>query len=136
LGAGNFAKMTLLPALNQFKNLRFRTICSAGGLSAVHTGEKLGFEIATSDEDELYKDPAVRAVFILTRHNQHARQVMKALQSGKHVFTEKPLCINEGELEEILNTYNSALNTQHSTLIIAPADGRFQSPFFTRSPKD
>ena len=90
--------MTLLPTLKKIGNLRLRAICSAGGLSAVHTGEKLGFELATSDEDEVFRDSETDAVFILTRHNQHARQVIKALQAGKHVFVEKPLCLNFGRI--------------------------------------
>jgi predicted dehydrogenase/threonine dehydrogenase-like Zn-dependent dehydrogenase len=118
LGAGNFARMVLLPALSKIGILKLRTLCSAGGLSAVKSGEKLGFEIATSDEDEVYKDPAVGAVFILTRHDQHARQVIKALQAGKHAFVEKPLCLNEEELQEITNVYYSTLNTQHSSLVL------------------
>jgi len=111
LGAGNFAKLVLLPALRKIGTLRLRALCSAGGLSAVQSGEKLGFEIATSDEDEVYKDPAIGAVFILTRHDQHARQVMKALQSGKHVFVEKPLCLNETELNGIITVYNQINET-------------------------
>jgi predicted dehydrogenase/threonine dehydrogenase-like Zn-dependent dehydrogenase len=128
LGAGNFARVTLLPALKKSGNLRLRTICSAGGLSAVRSGEKLGFEIATSDEDEIYQDPAVGAVFVLTRHDQHARQVMKALHAGKHVFVEKPLCLNETELNGIITAYNSALNTQRSSLVLMVGYNRRFSP--------
>jgi predicted dehydrogenase/threonine dehydrogenase-like Zn-dependent dehydrogenase len=101
LGAGNFARMTLLPILKKGGNLRFRAICSAGGLSAVHTGEKLGFELAASDEDEVFRDLDTDAVFILTRHDQHAGQVIKGLQAGKHVFVEKPLCLTLEQLSEI-----------------------------------
>ena len=106
LGAGNFARVVLLPALRKMGTLKLRALCSAGGLSAVQSGEKLGFEIATSDEDEVYRDPAVGAVFILTRHDQHARQVIKALQAGKHVFVEKPLCLNQDQLNQIVRVYN------------------------------
>ncbi len=78
LGAGNFARMVLLPALRKSGTLHPRILCSANGLSAVHSGEKLGFEAATAEEDEVFQDPGVRAVFILTRHDQHAGQVVKA----------------------------------------------------------
>ena len=111
IGAGNFARMTILPTLKKMGNLRLRTICSAGGLSAVHSGEKLGFDIAASDENEVFKDSETDAVFILTRHDQHARQVINALQAGKHVFTEKPLCLNETELDEIITVYNQINET-------------------------
>jgi predicted dehydrogenase/threonine dehydrogenase-like Zn-dependent dehydrogenase len=128
IGAGNFARMTILPTLKKMDDLRLRTICSAGGLSAVHTGEKLGFEVAASDEDEVFTDSETDAVFILTRHNQHASQTIKALRAGKHVFVEKPLCLNEEELEEITNAYHSALSTQHSSLVLMVGFNRRFSP--------
>jgi len=115
LGVGNFARTVLLPAISKVKNVRLRTICSAGGLSAAHTGNRVGFEIAATDEDEVFNDPEINTIFILTRHNQHTRQVVKALQSGKHVFTEKPLCLTIQELEEIENCY-SAFRNPHSAM--------------------
>lgn len=127
LGAGNFARLVLLPALRKMGTLRLRALCSAGGLSAVQSGEKLSFEIATSDEDEVFRDPAVGAVFILTRHDQHARQVIKALQAGKHVFVEKPLCLNLEELKEIVSVYSSLI-TQNSSLILMVGYNRRFAP--------
>jgi predicted dehydrogenase/threonine dehydrogenase-like Zn-dependent dehydrogenase len=127
LGAGNFARLVLLPALKKIGTLKLRALCSAGGLSAVQSGEKLGFEIAASDEDEVYKDPAVGAVFILTRHDQHARQMIKALQAGKHVFVEKPLCLTLEELKEIESFYSS-LMTHHSSLVLMVGYNRRFAP--------
>lgn len=101
LGAGNFARMVLLPAIRKSETLHPRILCSASGLTAVHSGEKLGFESAAADEDEVFQDAGVRAVFVLTRHDQHARQVVKGLRAGKHVFVEKPLALTIEEMEEI-----------------------------------
>ncbi len=101
LGAGNFARLILLPALKRLPHLRLRVLCSAGGLSASHSGEKFGFETATTDEDLVFHDPDVEAVFILTRHDLHARQVVKAIQAGKNVFVEKPLALTVEEIADI-----------------------------------
>jgi predicted dehydrogenase len=101
LGAGSFARLSLLPLLSKHSALHLRVLCSAGGLSAEHSGRKLGFELVTADEDQVFSDPAVQAVFIITRHNQHASQVVKALRSGRHVFVEKPLALTLEEVAEI-----------------------------------
>jgi predicted dehydrogenase len=101
LGAGNFARLVLLPALKKCTRLHPRILCSAGGLSAAHAGRKLGFDAVTADEDEVLRDPGVGAVFIATRHDQHAGQVLRALRAGKHVFVEKPLALRIEELAEI-----------------------------------
>ena len=47
-------------------------------------------------------------MFILTRHHQHAPQVIKALRAGKHVFVEKPLAISVDEIEQIEETLAAA----------------------------
>lgn len=101
IGAGNFARSVLLPAISKVPQLHPRMICSARGLSAHHSGLKLGFDSVTADEDEVFAAADVDVVFIATQHDQHARQVIKALKAGKHVFVEKPLALTVEELVEI-----------------------------------
>ncbi|MEM9697090.1 MAG: Gfo/Idh/MocA family oxidoreductase, partial [Myxococcota bacterium] len=101
IGAGNFARMVLLPAIRETSDLRPRVLASAGGLSARHTGEQLGFESVTTDEKEVIADKGVDAVFIITRHDQHAQQVLATLDAGKHCFVEKPLALTVDELTKI-----------------------------------
>jgi len=48
------------------------------------------------------RDERVNAVLIATRHSLHARQMMAALGAGKHVLCEKPLCLTEDELSDIV----------------------------------
>ena len=101
LGAGNFARLVLLPALRDCGRLRLATLCTAGGLSAVTSGQKLGFEQATTDETEIFDNPDIDVVVSITRHDLHAGHVIRALQAGKAIFVEKPLCLTEDELAEI-----------------------------------
>ena len=60
-------------------------------------------------------------VIITTRHNLHASQVIKALESGKHVFVEKPLALSLEELNKIENLYcksNNSITVGQSSLLV------------------
>jgi predicted dehydrogenase/threonine dehydrogenase-like Zn-dependent dehydrogenase len=101
LGAGNFARMTLLPTLRTCGNLHPAVLCSAGGVTAAHSGDKMGFDRAVTEDQAVFADPSIGAVFSATRPNQHAPHVVAAIRHGKAIFVEKPLCVSEEELAEI-----------------------------------
>jgi len=100
IGAGNFTKMTALPALKKH-DAPIRSISSANGLSGTHLAKQYGIPKSTTDYREILDDPQVGMVVITTRHNLHARMVIEALQADKDVFVEKPLCLNIQELDAI-----------------------------------
>lgn len=133
IGAGQFAKGTLFPAIKNLKGMHFRGLATATGLNARHTAERLGFDYCTTDYVELLKDPEVTLIFILTRHGSHARFVVETLKAGKHVFVEKPLTLDLEQLREVAETF--AVQRSHSgTLLMIGFNRRF-SPF-TRWLKD
>jgi len=101
-GAGNFAQNTLLPALKKTSGVSFVGVCSATGAHSRHVAEKFGFSYCANSEPDILMDSTVKAVAITTRHHLHARQVLAGLRAGKAVFCEKPLCLSEEELAEIV----------------------------------
>jgi predicted dehydrogenase/threonine dehydrogenase-like Zn-dependent dehydrogenase len=103
-GAGAFATGTLLPALEP-SGATLVGVCAASGAHAAHVASKFGFRYGTTDEAQLLTDSTITAVVVATRHHLHARQVLAALEAGKHVFCEKPLCLSEGELRSIIRTF-------------------------------
>jgi len=102
LGAGGFATGMLIPAMEPTEGVELVGCCSATGAHSRSAGDKFGFRYCTTDEQEVLRDAAVNTVVIATRHHLHARQVLAALAAGKHVFCEKPLCLSERELLEIV----------------------------------
>ena len=107
IGAGNYTSSTVVPCLNKAA-APIKYIASAGGLNAKVLAKKAGAELATSDYHEILKDKEVGMVIVTTRHNLHAKMVTEALQAGKSVFVEKPLCLNEEELNQICKAYKDA----------------------------
>jgi len=104
LGAGNFAQATLLPALNAIPRVSLVGVCNATGPRSRTAAEKFGFGYCTDSELEILRDPSIHAVVIATRHHLHAAQVEAAMNAGKAVFCEKPLCLSEEELARIVRT--------------------------------
>ena len=103
IGCGNFAKAVLLPTLKKMPECSFRGVSTATGMSATDTAKKYAFAFAATDEQEVLKDGGTNLVFVTTRHNLHARQIAAVLGAGKYVFSEKPLCINEEQLERLMS---------------------------------
>lgn len=110
VGAGNFTKMTMLPALKGTK-ANIKHIVSSGGVNGTALAKKYNILQSTTDYDLVLNDKDVDLIMITTRHNLHADMVIKALNKGKHVFVEKPLALNEKELEAIEESYNNNKGT-------------------------
>lgn len=98
IGAGNFARRTLLPSIRA-ADMEVRTIVSSTGLSATVAADRAGATLASSDVAAVLEDPKIDAVFIVTRHDSHAELAARALDAGKHVFVEKPLGLSVPEIE-------------------------------------
>jgi len=108
LGAGSFALGTMLPALKRINGIEMISVSAANGSHAHHAAAKFRFRSCTTNENEIIESPSINTVLIATRHHLHARQVIAALAAGKHVFCEKPLCLNHAELHEIIAAHENS----------------------------
>lgn len=110
IGAGNFTKMMIVPIMRKL-NYNLKYVASERGLSAAVLAKKYKIAIATSDYKEILADPEVSAITVTVRHNMHAQLVIEALQSGKHVFVEKPLALSLNEVDQIERAYQKSGKT-------------------------
>ncbi|MGE4218178.1 MAG: Gfo/Idh/MocA family protein [Alphaproteobacteria bacterium] len=105
-----------------------RNFATLGALAAFHDSDPANFEAARqaypaaracSDFDAILADPAIEAVVIATPAATHGALARKALHAGKHVFVEKPLCLDlaEGrELEALATSSGHTLMVGHLLL--------------------
>jgi predicted dehydrogenase/threonine dehydrogenase-like Zn-dependent dehydrogenase len=107
VGSGNYATAILMPAFKA-AGARLATVASSRGVSGVHAAKKFGFDETTTSASEVLGHAGVVAVVIATRHDSHAPLVVQALEAGKHVFVEKPLCLTLDELAEVEVAYARA----------------------------
>lgn len=107
IGAGTYARKFLLP---NFKScgVDFRNIATASGLSANDVGAQYGFASCVSDAAQVIEEADTNLIVIATRHNSHASLSQLALENGKHVFVEKPLAMNDGQLDGVVSAAQSS----------------------------
>jgi polar amino acid transport system substrate-binding protein len=107
IGAGSYAQKFLLP---NFKaaGASFASIATASGINARGIGEKYEFARIVAGAEEVIADPSANLIVIATRHDSHAPLARRALEAGRHVFVEKPLALNDEELDGVLEAARSS----------------------------
>ncbi|HKU74104.1 MAG TPA: bi-domain-containing oxidoreductase [Pyrinomonadaceae bacterium] len=101
IGAGGYVPAMLLPHFKS-EGVEFCSIATATGISAHDVGKRFGFTYAVSSADEVLDEPSVNLVVIGTKNDTHAELARGALERNKHVFVEKPLALNDQQLESVL----------------------------------
>src|SRR4029078_1981992 len=90
------------------EGVEFRAITTASGISAHDVGKRFGFAYAVSSAEEVLNDTDVNLIVVGTRHDLHAELARKTLERNKHVFVEKPLALNDEQLDSVLEAAGSS----------------------------
>lgn len=124
IGAGLFARTTMLPIMRDSGLYHFKGLATTGGIASAQANEVFPFDYTTNDYRKLLDDKDIALIAISTQHNSHAKFILEALEAGKHVYVEKPLCLTLEELEKIEDAYSRSqgelfcgLNRRHAPLI-------------------
>ena len=126
IGAGNFVFSTLGPALDGL-DIRREGVVSLRGLSAKVFSKKYNFRFASADTTALISSPC-DAIILATQHQDHADYAVQILQSGKHLFVEKPMALHEEELVEVENAFLAAREKLQKNLIFCVGFNRRFAP--------
>ena len=117
IGAGNYASRILIPAFKETRST-LDTIVSSSGVSGVHHGNKNSFLTASTSVDDILNNESINTVAIVTRHDDHALQVIGSLNAGKHVFVEKPLALTLDEIDKIDKAYHKNNKSKNLKLMV------------------
>jgi polar amino acid transport system substrate-binding protein len=102
IGAGNFAQSYLIPGVKSY-GASLTGVVTSRGITSKNAADKFGFSFCSSDASDILGNKEINTVFIVTPHSSHAGLVIRALESGKNIFVEKPLAINDDQLEAVIN---------------------------------
>ncbi|MBD3290769.1 hypothetical protein GF337_18325 [candidate division KSB1 bacterium] len=104
IGVGGFSFNRSLPAFLNADHFELAAIMDAVSENVKNASEK--FSVPENkcyhNVDDLLADPDVEAVMISTPVHTHAALALKAIESGKHVFSEKPLGRTTAEAEKVV----------------------------------
>ena len=106
----------LLPHVKNDSRVVMKGVVTATGTGSRSVGERFGFEFCSTNDDDIFNSQDINTVFIASRHDSHFNYVEKALQNQKNVFVEKPLCLNEGELDKVFSILQG--NEQKNILMV------------------
>ena len=109
IGAGSFAQSYLIPHVKA-SEASLDTVVTSKGITSKNVAQKFGFNTSSSAAKDVLENKSINTVFIATPHNSHAKYVIEALKNDKNVFVEKPLAMNEEELEQVERAYKKSQN--------------------------
>jgi predicted dehydrogenase/threonine dehydrogenase-like Zn-dependent dehydrogenase len=127
IGAGSFASGVIFPALQALNNVYLQSVGTNSGASAVSAQRAFKFE-TVEQPSELLRNPKVDALFVLTRHDTHAKLVGEGLKAGKPVFVEKPLAVDAAQLAQVKEEYSALSLAGGAPFVMVGFNRRF-APF-------
>jgi predicted dehydrogenase len=80
-------------------------------VTARDAAARYDFAALASGADAVIADPHVNLVVVATRHDSHAELARRALEMDKHVFVEKPLALDDEELDAVLDAASRSRST-------------------------
>lgn len=105
VGLGEVAQIIHLPILQALADrYEIAALCdvSPGLLAAMGERYRVPEDRRHADAHDLAARPDLDAVFVLNSDEYHAEHAIAALNGGKHVLVEKPMCISPREADDLI----------------------------------
>jgi len=108
LGAAKFAREHMAPAIHAASGAELAALATSDTARAdAFKAFAPGLKVHTS-YDALLADPTIEAVYIPLPNHLHVEWTLKALAAGKHVLTEKPICLKASEIAQIIKASDAS----------------------------
>lgn len=126
IGSGIFVEEEHLPAVQAVSQLSLKAIYSRSLKSAQSVSKSLsGIDLYSDDSDsgrqyaDILKRSDIEAVIIALPIPHQPEYIKQALSAGKHVLAEKPIAKDVETAKELLQWYNSKIDTSKTFFAIA-----------------
>ncbi len=108
IGAGRIGKVHAATLAYRAPATRLLAVADSNLEAARELADKHCIPQATGDYRELLANPDIQAVFICSATNTHAQFTEEAARAGKHIFCEKPIALDLGQIDRALATVKQA----------------------------
>lgn len=100
VGCGAISDIYLKNMIENFDNLEVVSCCANHLEHAQKKAEKYGIKASTFEE--ILSDATIELIVILTPAPTHEELIRKALEAGKHVYTEKTMTLSPATAKELI----------------------------------
>lgn len=107
LGCGAIAASAIAPAIRWSKYGELVAVGSRTKARAEERAKVVEARVAHASYEALVADPNVDAIYIGTPNGDHARWALAAAEHGKHVLSDKSLCLSDDEAEKLRATFTA-----------------------------
>ena len=98
LGTAAIARSRFIPAMKEARAARLEAVASRDLHKAQAVARQFGVPRFYGSYDELLRDPDIEAVYVPVPNHLHLEWSVRALEAGKHVLCEKPLCLTTADI--------------------------------------
>ena len=120
-GIGAISQVAYLPSLQGIEDFNVTAVCDVDYQKAEAVARKYGISHLFDNYEDFLRNADIDTVVIATPNYLHFPMLMGALDYGRDVICELPLCLRENEIEEI------RVSVSKNKKILFPAmNGRFR----------
>ncbi len=108
IGAGRIGKVHAETLAFRMPEARILAIADVNRAAAQTLAARCGIPTVTESSAEIFANPEIEAVLICSSTNTHADLIVQAAQAGKHIFCEKPIAHDLGQIDRALGAVDQA----------------------------
>ncbi|MCC5849911.1 MAG: Gfo/Idh/MocA family oxidoreductase [Verrucomicrobia bacterium] len=102
IGCGNFARSQHLPNLRHLPEARLAAVCDTHAPTAQSAAQTFAAGYATTELRDILNDDNIEAAVVAVRDDLQADIATALLQSGKHVYVEKPGATRDADFQKLI----------------------------------
>ena len=91
----------LIPAIQASENAEIIAVASRNAERAENYAQEWGINHSFGSYEELINDQRIDVIYISLPNHSHAIWTIRALEAGKHVLCEKPMCLSTDEFDAV-----------------------------------